>query len=63
MRNLNSSKGAKKSGMTGPLRSPMAGNLVCKAGNLHPSIAVNTTRGDIKKASAPISSPHNSRRD
>ena len=59
MKNLNSVHGRKVSGMTGCLRSPMAGNLACKVGNLHPSVAANTTTPGIAKASAPIQSPMN----
>ena len=59
MKNLNSSRGRAVSGMTGPLRSPMAGNLACKTTNLHPSTAANTTTPGIAKASAPIRSPQN----
>ena len=58
-KNLNSSKGRAVSGKNGPLRSPMAGTLACKATNLHPSIAANTTTPGIAKASAPIRSPMN----
>jgi hypothetical protein len=59
-KNINSSKGAKNMGMTGPLHSPMAGNLCTKGGTqttLNPSIAANTTRPGISKRSAPIKSP------
>ena len=59
MKNLNSSKGRAVSGMTGPLRSPMAGNLAASATKLNPSIAANTTTPGIAKASAPIRSPQN----
>ena len=62
MKNLNSVHGRKVSGMTGPLRSPMAGNLVCKATNLHPKTAVNTTTG-ISRSTAPINSPHNGKKN
>lgn len=59
MKNLNSSKGRAVSGMNGPLRSPMAGNLACSGMKLHPSTAANTTTPGIAKASAPIRSPQN----
>lgn len=59
-KNINSSKGAAVAGRTGPLRSPMAGNL---AGGdrlkLNPSTAANTTRPGISRQSAPIRSPMN----
>ncbi len=59
MKNLNSSKGRAVSGMNGPLRSPMSGNLACNKTKMHPSIAANTTTPGIAKASAPIRSPQN----
>lgn len=57
-KNINSSKGAKTSGMNGPLRSPSAGFLSAKP-KLNPSIAANTTMPGIAKQSAPIRSPSN----
>ena len=62
MKNLNSVHGRKVSGMTGCLRSPMAGNLVCKVGSLHPKTAVNTTTG-ISRSTAPIRSPNNGKKN
>lgn len=59
MRNINSSKGAKESGLHGPLRSPMCGNLANEKMKLNPSIAANTTRPGVAKQSAPIRSPMN----
>jgi hypothetical protein len=59
MKNINTSKGAMKSGMTGPLRSPMAGNMANEKTKLNPSIAANTTMPGISRRSAPIQSPMN----
>lgn len=60
-KNINSSLGAKTSGHIGPMRSPMCNNLAVGEGKLklNPSIAANTTRPGIAKASAPIRSPMN----
>ena len=59
MKNINTSKGAMKSGMNGPLRSPMSGNMANESTKLNPSIAANTTMPGIAKRSAPIQSPMN----
>jgi hypothetical protein len=59
-KNINSSLGAEESGMFGPFRTPQCYNIVNESrANLNPSIAANTTRPGIAKASAPIRSPMN----
>lgn len=60
-KNINSSKGAATSGKVGPMRSPMCYNLAVPENKLklNPSVAANTTRPGIAKASAPIRSPMN----
>ena len=60
-KNINSSKGAETSGKIGPMRSPMCYNLAVdeRKMKLNPSVAANTTRPGIAKASAPIRSPMN----
>jgi hypothetical protein len=55
----NHSPSAKKAGMIGCTRSPMAGHMVNNSPKLNPSIAANTTTPGIAKASAPIRSPMN----
>lgn len=58
-KNINSAKGSEVSGRTGPLRSPMAGNLATTKLKLNPSTAANTTTPGIARSSAPIRSPMN----
>lgn len=57
-KNIDSSKGSRVSGRTGPLRSPAAGFLVATP-KLHPKTAANTTMPGISKRSAPIRTPSN----
>jgi hypothetical protein len=60
-KDINSSRGAKESGMIGPMRSPMCNNLAIPENKmkLNPSVAANTTKPGIARQSAPIRSPMN----